>query len=30
VYDLLYVAPPEDFDGGREDFRRFVASFVME
>ena len=30
VYDLLYVAPPEEFDGGREDFRRFVASFVME
>jgi len=24
------VQPPEDFDGGREDFRRFVASFVME
>jgi hypothetical protein len=30
VYDLLYVAPPEEFDGGREDFRRFVQSFAME
>src|SRR5438094_415134 len=30
VYDLLYVAPPDEFDGGRGDFRRFVQSFVME
>lgn len=30
VYDLLYVATPGAFDGGREDFRRFVQSFVME
>ncbi|HEV8584269.1 MAG TPA: hypothetical protein VGT02_04810 [Methylomirabilota bacterium] len=30
VYDLLYVAPAATFDGGREDFRRFVSSFVME
>ena len=30
VYDLLYVAPPDEFDGGRADFRRFVQSFAME
>ncbi len=30
VYDLLYVASPAAFDAGREDFRRFVSSFVME
>jgi hypothetical protein len=30
VYDLLYVAPPEEFDGGRADFQRFVQSFAME
>src|SRR2546425_250280 len=30
VYDLLYVAPPDEFDGGRGDFRRVVQSFVME
>lgn len=30
VYDLLYVAPPDAFDGARDDFRRFVHSFVME
>jgi hypothetical protein len=30
VYDLLYVAPPDEFDGGRGDFRRFVQSFAME
>ncbi|HET7342794.1 MAG TPA: hypothetical protein VFL90_15125 [Methylomirabilota bacterium] len=27
VYDLLYVAPPADFDAGRSDFTRFVESF---
>lgn len=26
VYDLLYVAPPESFEAGRKDFRRFVES----
>jgi hypothetical protein len=26
VYDLLYVAPPEAFEGGRADFTRFVES----
>jgi hypothetical protein len=30
VYDLLYVAPADEFDGGRADFRRFVQSFAME
>jgi hypothetical protein len=30
VYDLLYVAAPEDFDGGRGDFSRFVQSFTVE
>ena len=30
VYDLLYVAPPDEFDGGRAEFRRFVQSFAME
>jgi hypothetical protein len=30
VYDLLYVAPPGEFDVGRADFRRFVQSFAME
>ena len=30
VYDLLYVAPRDEFDGGRADFRRFVQSFTME
>jgi hypothetical protein len=30
VYDLLYVAPADEFDGGRADFSRFVHSFVME
>jgi hypothetical protein len=30
VYDLLYVASPDEFDGGRADFRRFVHSFAME
>jgi hypothetical protein len=30
VYDLLYVAPADEFDGGRADFSRFVQSFVME
>ena len=30
VYDLLYVAAPDDFDGGRADFRRFVQSFALE
>jgi hypothetical protein len=30
VYDLLYVAAPDEFDGGRADFRRFVQSFAME
>ena len=30
VYDLLYVAPPEEFDGSRADFGRFVQSFAME
>jgi hypothetical protein len=30
VYDLLYVAPPDEFDGGRADFSRFVQSFAME
>jgi hypothetical protein len=30
VYDLLYVAQPDEFDGGRADFRRFVQSFAME
>jgi hypothetical protein len=24
------VAPPDAFDGARDDFRRFVHSFVME
>jgi hypothetical protein len=26
VYDFLYVAPPEAFESGREDFRAFVES----
>lgn len=30
VYDLLYVAPPDEFDAGRADFQRFVQSFTME
>jgi hypothetical protein len=30
VYDLLYVAAPDEFEGGRADFRRFVQSFAME
>ena len=30
VYDLLYVASPDAFDGSREDFRRFVQSFATE
>jgi hypothetical protein len=30
VYDLLYVAPPADFDAWRGDFRRFVESFAGE
>jgi hypothetical protein len=30
VYDLLYVAPPADFDSSRDDFARFVRSFVTE
>jgi hypothetical protein len=30
VYDLLYVAAPEDFDGGHADFSRFVQSFTLE
>ena len=30
VFDLLYVAEPEAFAAGREDFRRFVDSFVTE
>jgi hypothetical protein len=30
VYDLLYVARPEDFDAWRGDFQRFVQSFVGE
>lgn len=30
VYDLLYVAPTDAFDGGRADFSRFVQSFAME
>jgi hypothetical protein len=30
VYDLLYVAPTDAFDGSRADFARFVQSFVME
>ena len=30
VYDLLYVAQADEFDGGRADFRRFVQSFAME
>jgi len=30
VYDLLYVAAPDEFDGGRADFQRFVQSFAME
>jgi hypothetical protein len=30
VFDLLYVAEPEVFAAGREDFRRFVDSFVTE
>jgi hypothetical protein len=28
VYDLLFVAAPEAFDAGRDDFRRFVESFT--
>src|SRR5262245_58134032 len=28
VFDLVYVAPPDEFDGGRVDFRRFVQSFA--
>ena len=27
VYDFLYVAPPEAFESGREDFHAFVESF---
>jgi hypothetical protein len=30
VYDLLYVAPPDVFDGTRPDFQRFVESFASE
>jgi hypothetical protein len=30
VYDLLYVATPAAFDGGRADFARFVQSFATE
>ena len=30
VYDLLYAAPPDQFEGGRADFVRFVHSFAME
>ena len=30
VYDLLYVAPPAAFESSREDFARFVQSFVMD
>jgi hypothetical protein len=30
VFDLLYVAEPGVFGAGREDFRRFVESFVTE
>jgi hypothetical protein len=30
VYDLVYAAPREAFDGARADFDRFVASFERE
>jgi hypothetical protein len=30
VYDLLYVAEPEVFDAGRDDFRRFVETLARE
>jgi hypothetical protein len=29
VYDLIYAAPPELFEGWRGDFARFVGSFVL-
>lgn len=28
VYDLVYVAPPVDFEAGRGEFRDFVGSFA--
>jgi len=28
VHDFLYVAPPADFENGRQDFRRLVESFA--
>jgi hypothetical protein len=30
VYDFLYVAPSETFDGGRAAFRALVESFALE
>ena len=30
VWDLLFVAEPEAFEDGRDDFRRFVESFAGE
>ncbi len=28
VHDFLYVAPPGEFENGRQDFRLFVESFA--
>jgi hypothetical protein len=30
VYDLVYAAPPAEFEAQRADFRRFVESFAKE
>ena len=30
VYDLLYAAPPDAYEGGRPDFERFVKTFRVE
>ena len=30
VHDLIYVAPPDNFRDGQEEFGRFVGSFIAE